>query len=130
MAVNQHKDWEPVQAGGENLSWAIVEGMVQVRLPFRVNLEKLSQVLQKQNYHTSDDADETDALGWGREYDAEGYYPHWVFPNDDRPEGTILSFPPEDYDQPGDNGEYRPFLGKLAQEELGQWLGLLRGARE
>ncbi len=151
MAAHEQTRWEPVQVGGENLSWAIVDGMVQVRLPFRVNREKLSRMLQQQDYHVSDDVEETDALGWGRDYDAEGYYPYWVFPDDEQPQWTIFSYPPEDYDE-GD-GEatgtqhmawmetdrpaghdkaapgYRPYLGNLAREELGHWLGLLRDAR-
>jgi len=150
MAAYKHAHWEPVQVGGENLSWAIVDGMVQVRLPFRVNREKLSRLLQQQDYHVSDDVEETDSLGWGRDYDAEGYYPYWVFPDDEQPQWTIFSYPPEDYDEEGGEAAgsaqigppetdrptghdesdpgYRPYLGNLAREELGHWLGLLRDA--
>lgn len=136
MTDDHEARWEQVHVGGERFPWAIVDGMVQVRLPFRVDREKLTKALQQEGFHVRHDAGETDAQGWGPDYDAEGYYPYWVFPDDGQPEWTIFSFPPEDYDEEpdgatdtADEAGFRPYLGRLSQQELERWLNHLKAAR-
>ena len=147
MTAEAEPQWRQVEISGERFPWAIVDGMVQVRLPFRVDRRKLTLALHKEGYHVSNGVEETDAQGWGPDYDAEGYYPYWVFP-DEQPEWTVFSFPPEDYDETpdgtteaaghdhargaadkDDEPAFRPCLGRLSQEELARWLGQLKAAR-
>ena len=125
-----------VEIGGERYSWSLDNGMIHVLLPFRVDLERLARSLKEAGYFTSEGAEETGAQGWGSEFDAEGYYPYWVLPDDDEPEWTVFTYPPEDYDQfeavatggGEEAGAFRPFLGDLARQELARWLAFLKAA--
>lgn len=73
------------------------DGQVWVELPFRVDRERLDNLLRKQMYAVEWDHDRRDSMGWGYEYDVEGYYPYWVFPVPGNPGHTILAFAPQDY---------------------------------
>lgn len=86
---------------------------------------------------TNNNEDQPGSQGWGADDDLDGYYPCWVFPDEEKGE-TILAFPPKDYRASSDEriteaiGEvaidHRPFVGQQSLEEFSRWLPYLKSA--
>lgn len=72
-------------------------GQVWIEVPFKVDREQLDSLLRRQLYAVGWDHDRLDSVGWGYEYDPEGYYPYWVFPVPGDPGRAVLAFAPQDY---------------------------------
>ena len=119
---------QEVDVGGERLAVSIEDGQVRVRLPFAVDLERLTGLLRRDHYPVASEPGETDSQGWGYEIDLEDYYPYWVFPDPDRPGCWVFAFPPEDYERAAD-GTHRPRVGARARREIRRWYDYLQAAR-
>lgn len=106
----------------------VEDGMVHVRLPFAVDLFRLSALLRQRGCFVAHPPDELERLGyqgWGEEPDPADYYPFWL-----QPEGegaSRFSFPPVDY--AADGLEPVPAPGEGAAGLLRRWLPLLEQAR-
>ncbi|HHY42622.1 MAG TPA: hypothetical protein GX514_07230 [Thermoanaerobacterales bacterium] len=114
--------------GDETYPYEVINDKVRIRLPFSIDFHKLYDLLKEQDYFVAN-SPELDSQGWGKDYDAEGYYPYWVYvENDD----YYFAFPPEDYKlvhEPGAKPKHVPILGSKALEEFFRWLPLLKQAR-
>lgn len=96
------------------------DGLVRCRLPYAVNMERLAALLWRESYPMANPPERADSQGWGPYFDAEGYYPYWVFPV----EGDghwVFAFPPEGHLQ---------LIGPDAITQLQRWLPLLAQARD
>lgn len=82
---------------GQRLPCRVHNGQVWVSLPFRIARAKLRQILRDSLYAVGWNRERLDSEAWGLEYDIEGYYPYWVFPDPQHPGHTIFAFPPRDY---------------------------------
>lgn len=100
--------------------------MVQVQLPFAVDLPHLTRALMEAGYYVRDEDGEGTSQGWGRGYDREGYYPYWVYQEGN---AWFFAFPPEDYQQTGPAGAFQAYVGPEAENELERWLPYLEHAR-
>lgn len=100
--------------------------MVQVELPFAVDLPRLTKALKEAGFYVRDEDGEGTSQGWGRGYDREGYYPYWVYQ-----EGHtwFFAFPPEDYRQVGPGEAFEAYVGPEAENEFERWLPYLEYAR-
>ena len=114
--------------GPESYPYEVINKKIRIRLPFRINFYKLSEILKQEDYFLANPP-EADSQGWGKGFDAEGYYPYWVYAgNDDH----YFAFPPEDYKivpEPGSAPKHVPILGSKALEEFFRWLPLLKQAK-
>lgn len=96
-----------VEVGGERLRVWIEQGQVRAELPFDVDFQRLARMLREDGYFYAHDPERIDAQGWGARYDAEGYYPYWVFRSREpaagpgRPARAVFAFPPQEYVRPG-----------------------------
>lgn len=108
---------------GESYSARIEDGLVRVRLPYRVDRGALTHRLRDAGFFVAHDPDREHVTtqGWGPEEDHEDYYPYWLLKPD------TFAFPPRDY-QPTREG-FRPELGPRARAELERWLPYLSAAR-
>ncbi|MDI3481344.1 MAG: hypothetical protein PWQ97_999 [Tepidanaerobacteraceae bacterium] len=114
--------------GKDVYPYEIKNDKVHIKLPFYVDLKKFTDALIEKNYFVANDPEETDSQGWGKWYDAEGYYPYWLYE-----EGYChyFAFPPEDYKlvpEPGAVPKHVPVLGTKAIEEFFRWLLVLKEA--
>lgn len=114
--------------GDESYPYEVVNEKVRIRLPFRIDFYRLNELLEEHDYFVANPP-EVDSQGWGKGYDAEGYYPYWVYVEKD---DYYFAFPPEDYKlipEPGAKPKHIPILGSKALEEFFRWLPLLKQAR-
>ncbi|WP_422443619.1 hypothetical protein [Thermoanaerobacterium sp. DL9XJH110] len=115
--------------GAETYPYEIADDKVRIKLPFYVDLKKLTAILKQKEYFVANDPEETDSQGWGKWYDAEGYYPYWVYEEN---HCHYFAFPPEDYKvvpEPGAAPRHVPILGTKAVEEFFRWLPVLKEAQ-
>lgn len=125
----------------DSLPMRLHNGQVQVRLPFKVDVVRLSQHLVRSGYRVAysppsrDDSQAYDpdppgTQSWGAGYDPEGYYPYSIFPDPDAPEtGSVFAFPPrpEDIIEQEVAGRVvaRVDLGDASQEKVDHWIAEL-----
>ncbi|MDK2856691.1 MAG: hypothetical protein PWQ86_1904 [Bacillota bacterium] len=100
--------------------------MVQVELPFAVDLPRLTKALKEAGFYVRDEDGEGTSQGWGRGYDREGYYPYWVYQEG---QAWFFAFPPEDYRQVAPGEAFEAYVGPEAENEFERWLPYLEGAR-
>lgn len=116
--------------GKEAFTYEIKNDKVRIKLPFFVDLQKLTEILKEKKYFVAYDPDEMDSQGWGEQYDAEDYYPYWIYKDADE---WYFAFPPEDYKpipNPGSVPKLIPVLGSKAIEEFFRWLPILKDAQK
>lgn len=122
---------EPAQAPAETLTAFpypvhLTDGQVRVRLPFHMDLARLTEVLRKERYPVANDPDDIDSQGWGADWDLENYYPYWVFQDSGVDNAWVFAYPPEDYRRTAAGHE--PYIGPKALEEYKRWEQLLQRA--
>lgn len=121
--------------GNKTYPYTIEDGQVRVRLPFVVDRERLQELLEADGWAVAPEDDRLDSQAWGSGHDEDGYYPCWVWPDQEQNE-TILAFPPRDYHATveGDGEEavmdHEPIFGAKALEEFTQWIGPVEKASE
>lgn len=123
----------------------LVNNQLQVRLPFRVQIDQLTRLLEEEGYRTAYpagaaedevyDPDPPDTQSWGPGFDPEGYYPYSVAPDPAAPaQRSVLIFPPRPEDvveQDIDGRTVRlPSLGGESHAVVDRWLPLLAVAAE
>ena len=116
--------------GKESFAYEIKKDKVRIKLPFFIDLKKLTDLLKMKKYFVANDPVESDSQGWGNSFDAEGYYPYWVYREDT---DWYFAFPPEDYKtvpNPGSVPKHIPILGSRAIEEFSRWLPVLKEAQK
>lgn len=102
---------------------------IRVKLPFDVNLSLLTDILKHEGYFVANDPEELDFQGWGKWYDAEGYYPFWVYKENG---SFFFAFAPEDYNKAlGSSGTvYKPKVGNDAVYEFNRWIPIIEKAKQ
>lgn len=118
-----------LRCGGLSLPAWVADGYVHVRLPFAVDLGRLSALLRAHGLALAHGPEELERLGyqgWGERPDTANYYPWWAAP--DPAGGTRLAFPPVEYAD-GPDGPV-PVLGPGAAAVVERWLPLLWEARQ
>ena len=115
--------------GRETYPYEVIHEKVRIRLPFSIDLHKLTNILKQQDYYVANNPDKLDSQGWGKSYDVEGNYPYWVY---EEKGSYYFAFPPEDYKvvpEPGAAPNHVPILGTKALEEFFRWIPVLKDAR-
>lgn len=124
-----------IMRGGVPYPYTIEDGQVKVRLPFVVDRERLQELLAQEGWAVAPNDEELDSQAWGPEYDEDGYYPMFVWPDRERNE-TILAYPPKDYhatvEGMADEAimDHDPIFGEKALQEFQQWIGTLEEAAD
>jgi hypothetical protein len=107
---------------------SLARGLVRVHLPFSVDMQALSQQLLREGYPLAHQPDTPDTQGWGPDFDPNGYYPHWVFPDPTHEERSVFAFYPQPEDVSQANADQRMaalHLGDRSQELIRRWVPVL-----
>lgn len=81
----------------EEYAFTVEDGEVRIRLPFIIDEERLTAQLTEDGWAVANSAEDAPGShGWGDNEDIDGYYPCWVFPDEEKGE-THFVFPPKDY---------------------------------
>lgn len=98
--------------GGLAGELSLANDMIQVHLPFPLDPQAVSAQLMREGYPLAHEPALTpDTQGWGNDFDANGYYPYWVFPDDQRPGRYVFAFYPNPEDVVRHTANTRPVLG-------------------
>lgn len=122
----------------EEYAFTVEDGEVRIRLPFIIDEERLTAQLTEDGWAVANSAEDAPGShGWGDNEDIDGYYPCWVFPDEEKGE-THFVFPPKDYRARSDARisaalgevavEHHPYLGQQSLEEFSRWLPYLKAA--
>ena len=95
---------------GERIS--IKNGQIQVILPGNLNLAGLTRELLKNGFFVASTSPGLDSQGWGEEQDLAGYYPYWVYRDDNK---WVFAFTPERFKANEDKIKHTELGGKRMQ---------------
>lgn len=103
------------------------DGQVRVHLPYAVDPQALSRLLLREGFPLAHQPDTPDTQGWGHDYEGDGYYPYWVFPDPVHPGCSVFAFnpQPEDVVDHGPGVAESAQLGPRSQKLLRRWLPVL-----
>jgi hypothetical protein len=106
----------------------LVDGQVRVHLPFAVDPHALSAQLLREGYPLAHEPNTPDTQGWGNDFDSNGYYPYWVYPDPERPDRSVFAFNPrpEDVISRGSaETTERLALGERSRALIQRWVPVL-----
>lgn len=117
---------EQVTAGGSTCAVTLADGQVRVHLPFAVDSHALSRQLLREGFPLAHETDTPDTQGWGPDFDTNGYYPFWVYPDPDHEGRSVFAFypQPEDVVDRGARGEAID-LGPHSRRVVQRWVPVL-----
>lgn len=107
------------------LSVTLADGQIRVHLPFAVDPKALSEQLLREGYPLAHQPDTPDTQGWGPFFDANGYYPYWVYPDPDHDGRYVFAFTPQPEDVIDRKGPDGVELGKRSQALVDRWVPVL-----
>ncbi|HYG57297.1 MAG TPA: hypothetical protein VD902_04460 [Symbiobacteriaceae bacterium] len=87
-----------VIVGNAGYPVSLAGGQVRVHLPFSVSQERLSEQLIREGFPLAHESGQSDTQGWGHDFQSNGYYPYWVYPDPDHPGGSVFAFNPQPSD--------------------------------
>jgi hypothetical protein len=119
-----------VTVGDSTLTATLAGGQVRVHLPFAVDQQALSRQLLREGFPLAHQPDTPDTQGWGHDFQENGYYPYWVYPDPEHPSCSVFAFnpQPEDVVDGGDRGE-RVELGPRSESVVRRWVPILERLR-
>ena len=106
----------------ENSTIRLEEGQLRVTLNGSLDVAGLSRDLREKGYFLANDPEDNDSQGWGKDFDAEGYYPNWVFRDGEK---WIFASTPKDFGIQKD-GDRSNQIGERSKEEMGRWVTYLQ----
>jgi hypothetical protein len=92
-------------------------GQLRITLGGSLDLAGLTGDLRRKGYFVANDPSDLDSQGWGTEEDLEGYYPYWVFRDD---ESWVFAFTPEGFQAEQDKNNHLIFE-KQTQDQINHW---------
>lgn len=116
-----------VSCGQSTCDVTLNDGQVRVHLPFAVDPQALSRQLLREGFPLAHQPDTPDTQGWGHDFDPNGYYPYWVYPDPDRAGRSVFAFNPQPDDVVKQNGVEAVALGERSQELIDRWVPVLEG---
>jgi len=128
--VQQHASALPVTVGNSTLEASLTGGQVRIHLPFAVDPQRLSRQLLREGFPLAHQPDTTDTQGWGHDFQSNGYYPYWVYPDPDHPGCSVFAFNPQPEDVVDDGGRAeRVELGERSTSLVRRWVPVLERLR-
>lgn len=129
--TEQHASPGRVTVGGTACEVTLADGHVRVHLPFAVDSHRLSRQLVREGYPLAHEPHTPDTQGWGPEFDPNGYYPYWVYPDPDRPGRSVFAFNPEPEDvvDHGPRGE-TVNVGQRSANLIRRWVPVLTNLQQ
>lgn len=116
----------PVTVGDSTFAASLAGGQVRIHLPFAVDPQQLSSQLLREGFPLAHQPDTPDTQGWGSDFDANGYYPYWVYPDPDCPGRSVFAFNPQPEDVVDSGGrDERVELGSRSQRVVRRWVPVL-----
>jgi hypothetical protein len=116
-----------VTVGNATYPVTLDDGQVRVHLPFAVDPQALSSLLLREGFPLGHQPDTPDTQGWGHDFEGDGYYPYYVYPDPGAPGCYVFAFTPEPedvVDQGIDRGETVD-LGERSQAKVERWVPVL-----
>ncbi len=99
----------------------VEEGQLRIVLSGVLDLAGLTGDLREKGYFVANDVSDIDSQGWGKVQDLEGYYPYWVYRDDDH---WVFAFTPEGFQAKEDRNNHLIFE-KKTQNEINHWTAYL-----
>jgi len=131
MTYRQAFRGDTVTVGDAVYPVTLDKGHVRIHLPFAVDTQALSRLLLREGFPLAHETHTPDTQGWGHDYQENGYYPYWVYPDPDQPGAFVFAFnpQPEDVvDMGGERGETVQ-LGRRSADVIRRWVPLLTSMR-
>ncbi len=100
----------------------VEDGQIRVTLTGVLDLAGLTGDLRGKGYFVANTPSDIDSQGWGKEQDLEGYYPYWVYRDDDN---WVFAFTPEGFQAKEDKNTHLVFE-KKTQAEINYWITYLK----
>jgi len=114
-----------ITVDGQAYEVTLASDQIRVHLPYAIDPQALSSLLQREGFPLAHDLDTPDTQGWGSDFSPDGYYPYWVYPDPTRPGQYVFAFNPhpEDVIQGGD----QPILdlGERSMNVIQRWVPVL-----
>lgn len=119
-----------ITVGDSTLEASLANGQVRIHLPFAVDPQRLSRQLLREGFPLAHQPETTDTQGWGQDYQANGYYPYWIYPDPERPGRSVFAFNPQPEDVVDDGGrDERVELGERSTRVVRRWVPVLQRLR-
>ena len=99
----------------------VEDGQLRITLTGVPDMSGITEDLTKKGYFVANDPSDIDSQGWGKVQDLEGYYPFWVYRDD---ENWIFAFTPEGL-QAKDDKNNNLIFEKKTQDEINNWITYL-----
>ncbi|HWI63512.1 MAG TPA: hypothetical protein VNT75_16870 [Symbiobacteriaceae bacterium] len=114
----------------EGLQATLVNGQVRIHLPFEVDPQRLSRQLLREGFPLAHQLETTDTQGWGQDFDPNGYYPYWIYPDPEHPGRSVFAFNPQPEDVVDSGGsDERVELGERSARVVRRWVPVLERLR-
>lgn len=130
MNERQASPGQPVTVGQNTYTVTYDKGQVRVHLPFAVDPHALSHLLLREGFPLAHEPDTTDTQGWGHDFESNGYYPYWVYPDPERPRDYVFAFNPQPEDVVDHMGDETVALGKRSADLVDRWVPVLEQVRQ
>ncbi|HWI52974.1 MAG TPA: hypothetical protein VNT01_12620 [Symbiobacteriaceae bacterium] len=122
---------QSVTVGDSTLEATLANGQVRIHLPFAVDPQRLSRQLLREGFPLAHQPETTDTQGWGQDYQANGYYPYWIYPDPERPGRSVFAFNPQPEDVVDDGGrDEKVELGERSTRVVQRWVPVLQRLRQ
>ena len=127
MTQRQTAPAQQIQIGSTRCAVTLTNGQVQVHLPFAVDPHALSRQLLREGYPLAHEPDTPDTQGWGPDFDPNGYYPYWVYPDPENQDQFVFAFnpQPEDVVHRAHGQPDAVTLGSRSRKLMDRWVPLL-----
>jgi hypothetical protein len=104
----------------------LANGQVRIHLPFAVDPQRLSRQLLREGFPLAHELHTTDTQGWGHDFQSNGYYPYWVYPDPEHPGRSVFAFNPQPEDVVDDGGaDEHVELGERSARVVRRWVPVL-----
>lgn len=115
-----------ISVGGNTCGVSLHDGQVRVHLPFAVDPQALSRQLLREGFPLAHEANTPDTQGWGHDYQENGYYPYWVYPDPEQQGRSVFAFNPQPEDVVDRGGADETVqLGNRSRKVVERWVPVL-----
>lgn len=125
MQQPQRPSGQWITVDGEAYEVTLANDHVRVHLPYAVDPQALSSLLQREGFPLAHEADTPDTQGWGSDFSPNGYYPYWVYPDPTRPGQYVFAFNPHPEDVVQGSDQAILNLGERSMNVIQRWVPLL-----
>lgn len=114
-----------ITVDGQPFEVTLADQQVRVHLPCAVDPHALSELLQREGFPLAHQANTPDTQGWGYDFQPDGYYPYWVYPDPTRPGQYAFAFHPHPEDVVEGSDQTLLQLGERSMNVIQRWVPVI-----